>query len=199
MSSPVDIANDALQKLAVNEIASFDDNNEAARFFKQRYEDLRDTVLQMHPWNFAQRRTSLALLATTPEYEFEYEHQLPTDPYCLKVEEVEDNVEYRIEGRKLLGHNETVNILYTARITDENDFPFLFREVLATYLAAQAAWKLTGSVSLRDSLMTELDALLAEARVRDSQEGTPRKRSRGNWINGRYQTLRTGDIRVTAD
>ena len=199
MAGQVDIANDALQKLGVNEIASFDDNNEAARFFKQRYEDLRDTVLQMHPWNFALRRTSLALLATTPEFEYDYEHQLPTDPYCLKVEEVEDNVEHRIEGRKLLGFNETVNIIYIARITDVNDFPYLFREALATYLAAQAAWKLTGSVSLRDSLLVEFDSILAEARVRDSQEGTPRKRSRGNWINGRYQTLRTGDIRVTAD
>lgn len=199
MAGQVDLANDALQKIAVNEIASFDDNNEAARFFKARYDDLRDTVLQMHPWNFAMRRSSLALLATTPEYEYTYEHQLPTDPYCLKVEEVEDNVEHRIEGRKLLGHNETVNIIYIARITDVNDFPFLFREALVTYLAAQAAWKLTGSVSLRESLLAELGGTLAEAKVRDAQEGTPRRRSRGGWINGRYQTLRTGDIRVTSD
>jgi len=198
MAGQVDLANDALQKIAVNEIASFDDKNEAARFFKQRYADLRDTVLQMHPWNFAQRRASLALLVTTPEYEYDYEHQLPTDPYCLKVEEIEDNVEYRIEGRKLLGYNETVNIIYTAQITDVNDFPYLFREALITYLAAQAAWKLSGSVSLRDSLLGEFNAMLSEARVRDAQEGTPRRRSRGSWVNGRYQTLRTGKITFTS-
>jgi hypothetical protein len=198
MASIVDICNDALQKLSVNEISSLNDDSEAARFFKARYADLRDTLLQMHPWNFAQRRTGLAQLITTPEYEFAYEHQLPTNPYCLKVEEVEDNVEYRIEGRKLLSNNTTVNIVYTARITDVNDFQFLFREALATYLAAQAAWKLTGSVSLRDSLLVEFGVILADAKVRDSQEGTPRKRSRGGWVNGRYSSLNSSDTTFTA-
>jgi hypothetical protein len=198
MASTVDLCNDALQKIGVNSIASLDDDNEAARFCKARYADLRDSLLQMHEWNFATRRTGLALLATTPNHEYSFEFALPTSPYCLKVSETEDNVEHRIEGRKLLANNSSINIVYIAQITDVNDFPYLFREALATYIAAESAWKLTGSTALRDSLYGNFNALLAEARVRDSQEGTPKKRNRGSWVNGRYFGLRTGNIRITS-
>lgn len=112
-SSPVEICNSALLKLGAERINALSENNKRARLCNERFDALRKEVLRAHPWNFAIRRANLARLSTTPEYEYNFEYQLPTD--CLRVLETEadkDNpsgdilgnsyTKYKIEGRKLL-------------------------------------------------------------------------------------------------
>jgi hypothetical protein len=120
-SSPVQICNAGLIKLGAERINSLSENNKRARLCNERFDGLRQEVLRAHPWNFAIRRADLVRLSTTPEYEYNYEYQLPSD--CLRVLETaadKDNpggdilgnsiTKYKIEGRKLLTNSaSTIN------------------------------------------------------------------------------------------
>lgn len=55
----VDIVNMALVKMGVERIGSLSDANDRARTMNLLYENVRDSTLIVHPWNFATRRYHL--------------------------------------------------------------------------------------------------------------------------------------------
>lgn len=90
MAAEVDICNDALAVLGdaanVSSISPPDTSAQAghcARFYPMA----RDQLLEMHPWGFATKRTSLALLNETCN-QWQYVYALPGD--CLRPLEVMD-------------------------------------------------------------------------------------------------------------
>ena len=85
MATEVSICSNALRRLGDDPITSLTDNTERARLCNSFYEDTRDAVLRLHPWNFAITRTSLAKLSDAPAYGFSNQFSLPTSPYCLRV------------------------------------------------------------------------------------------------------------------
>ena len=89
MATEVSICANALRRLGDDPITSLTDDTERARLCNAFYTDARDAVLRSHPWNFAITRTSLAKLSDAPAYGFNYQYSLPTDPYCLRVLEME--------------------------------------------------------------------------------------------------------------
>lgn len=174
MSSAVAICSDALRQLGDDPITSLTDDSTRARLCNAFYEPMRDAVLRAYPWNFAITRQVLAQLVTTPAYGFSFEYQLPTDPYCLRVLNVDDTgLAFKIEGRKLLTDASSVSIKYIARITDEAQFDVLFIDALSVRLASRLAYPVTGSASLTDVFFAKYKDVLSEARSIDAQEGTP--------------------------
>lgn len=189
-TSEVQIGNLALTRLGERQIVSFDDGTKGADLCKLHYPMCRDFLLRMHPWNFATRRATLALDATTPNHEFDYRHALPTD--CLKVIRTSfeadgfTDVEYRIEGRYLLVDEETVSIEYVAQVTDVTQFDGMFVDVLAQRLAAEMAMAITDNAALTKNAWDIYTAKLQEARTMDAQEGTPRDVIDANgWLTAR--------------
>ena len=79
MASKVDIANSALIKLGASRIASFSENTPEARLMTDRYDNIRDSLLRSHPWNFAVKRSSLTRITTVPEYGYAYKYLIPSD------------------------------------------------------------------------------------------------------------------------
>ena len=67
-----------------------------------------DEVAREIPWAEFIRRATLGLEVATPEYEYAYQFTLPTDPYCLRVLDIDEETQgfnnWRVEGRKLLAH-----------------------------------------------------------------------------------------------
>ena len=185
MASRVSICNNALIKLKTDTITALDENSQQARLLNAIFEDSLDLLLQMHPWNFATYRATLAQLATTPDFEFDYEHELPTDPYCLQVQEFYGDYDYKIEERKLLSDQDTVEIKYIGRVEDMNVLSPLFREAFSDFLASKIAYALTGSNGVKDRMEQNFLASFKMARLRDSQEDTPDDISTGSWIEGR--------------
>lgn len=197
MASEVDICNLALTRLGDDRITTLDEGTKAAELCSLHYPMARDAVLRAHPWNFAIRRATLALSATTPNHEFQYQFALPTDPYCLKVlrTDWEANgisataiygfpgiygtsgalVTYRIEGRFLLCNETSVMIEYIARITDPEQFDQLFTDVVAQRLAAELAIPVTDNQAAAKTMWDIYSTKLVEARMTDAQEGTPRE------------------------
>ena len=177
MVTEVSICSNALRRLGDDPITSLTDDTERARLCNAFYEDARDLTLRSHPWNFAITRATLAQLSTTPAYGFDYMYALPTDPYCLRVLEMEyaDYI-FKIEndatnGRVLLTDESTAKILYIAKITNPTLFDSMFTETLTAKLSADLAYPITGSVQLQTQMEKLYRDKLSEARSVNGMEG----------------------------
>ena len=177
MATEVSICSNALRKLGDDPITSLTEDTERARLCNAFYESSRDSLLRSHPWNFAITRATLAQLSTTPAYGFAYQYALPTDPYCLRVLEMEyQDYIFKIEnlatvGRVLLSDESTAKILYIGRITDTALFDSLFVDTLTAHLALKLAYPITNSVTLQAQMQKLYQLKLSEARSVDGQEG----------------------------
>ena len=170
MATEVSICSNALRKLGDDPITSLTEDTERARLCNAFYNTARDSLLRSHPWNFAITRASLTRLSSTPAYGFAYQYALPTDPYCLRVLEMEyQDYIFKIEnlateGRVLLSDESTAKILYVGRITDTTLFDSLFIDTLTAHLALKLAYPITNSVTLQAQMQKLYQAKLSKVR-----------------------------------
>jgi hypothetical protein len=188
MAAKVDIFNGALVALGEQDVLL--DPEEIAtggKLLRVKYDSVRDATLEAHPWNFAGVRVQIAADATAPLWGASNQFTLPADPYCLKVRELQDlTIDFVVEGRKLLvDAGGPLNLIYTRRVTDTEEFTGLFVETLELHLAAKIAFGLTRSNSRADALWAQYLAQLRQARSSDGQEGTPPERADSEFINAR--------------
>ena len=170
MASVVDICNSALNALGASTIISLTENSKNARLCNQRYEPVRDAVFRSHPWNCLQKRVELAKDTTAPVFEFSNAYTLPADSLrILKSENsnLSNNVKFRIEGKKLLTNEDTIKILYVAKITDTTQYDTSLIETLSAKLAAELCYPITQSSTLMDRMFAlyESKAKLPESSV----------------------------------
>lgn len=182
MASVVGICNAALTVLGARKIVSLADDSEQARLCNLRYADCRDAVLRLFPWNGAIHRKSLARDSETPDFGFDYQYQLPTNPWCLRVltlnedENGESQNEFTVEGRLLLTDAASADIRYIKRIDNPNEMDPLLRDAIAAKLASEIAYKLTkGSAELVNMAKQEFVLKMQLAQGMDALEGTPFK------------------------
>ncbi len=174
MASVVDICNSALNQIGASNIISLTEDSKAARICNQRYEFIRDSVFRAHPWNSLVTRRTLSPDATAPTFEFDNAFTLPTDPYCLRVISLDfHDIIHRVEGRKILCNEDTLNLVYVGRVEDVNQYDMLLIESIAAALAADLAYPLAGSTSLAQEMRAVYQEKLKEARFVDATEGTP--------------------------
>ncbi len=173
-ASIIDICNSALNQIGASNILSLTEDSKAARICNQRYEFIRDSVFRAHPWKALTRRASLAPDAVKPAFEFDNAFTLPADPYCLRVLYLRyHDIPYRLEGRKILCDEDTVDLVYLARITDTSEYDSLLIETLTAAIAADVAYPLVGSNSLAQQMRITYEDKLKEARFVSATEGTP--------------------------
>jgi len=171
MASVVDICNSALNQIGASNIIALTEDSKAARLCNQRYDFVRDATFRAHPWNSLTTRVALAPDTATPVFEFTQQFTLPTDPFCLRVLGLSDaNTLYRVEGRKLLCNESTIQMIYIARVTDVNEYDTLLIETLAAALAADLAYPLVGSSALGSNMYSLYQTKLTEARFVDATE-----------------------------
>jgi hypothetical protein len=177
MATEVSICANALRRLGDDPIVSLTDDTERARLCNAFYSEARDEVLRSHPWNFAITRQQLSQLSATPLYQYSYQYALPTDPFCLRVLEMEySDYVFKIEhlagtGRVLLTDEGTAKIIYIARITDTAQFDPLFIDTLTAKMSVDLAYPVTGSVQLQQNMQKLFESKIREARSVDGQEG----------------------------
>lgn len=180
------ICNSALIKLGAEVIPSLDQESKRAKLCDNQYEVVKTKLLRSHPWNFAVTRASLTNDGVTPAFGYTYQFDLPVD--CLKILQAmatDTSVEYKIEGRKILTDEETLNIMYVADVSEEV-FDTSFAEILALALAADIAYAMNQSNEFAQSLKAELEQALRPARSFDAQEGTPQDLEASAWLDVRY-------------
>ena len=193
MASIVDICNGALNQLGASTILSLTEDSKNARLCNARYTQVRDSVFRSHPWNCLQKRVQLAADTATPAWGFTKQYTLPAD--CLRVLTILDqDSDYKIEGRKILTDNSSMKILYVARIEDPNEYDELLRETLSAALAADIAYGITSSNPLTQNMYNLFQDKLKEARFVDATEGQNTNPEKGlsdvvdtsTWLNSRF-------------
>ena len=183
-TSVVQIVNNALVKIGANAILTLTEDSEAARAANLIYEQIRDSCIRDHVWNFAVNRVELAQNSTAPAFEFSYQYNLPSD--CLRVLQMEDmSTLYKIEGGKLLTDEGTAKILYLARVEDVNLFDAMFVEALSARLAAELSVTLSESNTLYSNMMEMYNRKIADARSMDAQESGYIEIVADTWLDSR--------------
>lgn len=183
-ASSTAIANSALSKLGADRIISLDDDSRPARLLKEQYTKILEDLLRSHPWNFALVRTTLAVLTSTPDFEFDFEFQVPSD--CLRLLETDlDDQDWRLEGSLLRANSDEVGVLYVTKAVYPGQYDANFSEVFACRLAHEACYALTQDPKLKEQLWKEYKEKLANARAFDAQEGGTRSVWARQWLNAR--------------
>jgi hypothetical protein len=188
----VEIANSALAKIGGASIVSLDDGSRESNLVKLRYNPVRRIVLRMHPWNCAIERTLLAPLAETPEFGFDNIFQLPSQ--CLRLIEISPlDVFYRIEGRKILANETSLELRYVKDETDVSKLDELLSEAIACYLAWDMAFALTQSNTAREFAWKQFETIKRQAKSIDAQEERDYELTADTFLDARIQG--TGGLR----
>jgi hypothetical protein len=175
MASDAKIASDALILIGLEPIASLSQDVQSARVVRPLYEQLRDELLEEHPWKFARARAALAMLDAKPTFGYARAFQLPTD--CLKVISTEPRAGHEIEGGRLLTDLPAVSIKYVRKVTDPAAMPPLFRAALAAKIAGRIAFKFGGQVQVErmEALFERRIAKARAANAFDSESVEPER------------------------
>lgn len=194
MATEIDVINAALIRLGEQAITARTDANKRARIANATFDELRDTVLQDHTWNFAIRRMELPADPDAPAHGFLRAFKVPGD--ALRVIDVEENPQvapgqlagpprstrepWKVEqfegARAIVTDLEAplrVRVLW--RTTDLSIAPPAFRDALAQFCAAQWAESITGTNTLKQDLLNEYVAKVSAARSLDGREGSLEK------------------------
>lgn len=182
--SVVSVCNLALAKVGAARISSITQDTRSAILLNSIFESKRDEVLRRGKWKFATKRAELAPNSNTPDFEYDYEYDLPND-YLGPVDTYPDTVDYVIENGKILSNEDTLDFAYIYRVTDPAAWDTSFCEALACALAAEAAYALTQSVTLADKLEKEAERKLKIARSRSGMEGVRKDFAIETWTGSR--------------
>ncbi len=157
------------------------------------YTQTRDALLRSFEWSFAKARAALVADTNTPDFEWDYQFNLPAD--YLRQREVYGvgglfltTDRWVIEGNKLLTNDSTADLKYIKKVTDPDDFDPLFTEVLILQLVRKFLSALAGTETsaFRKELLVELKAVMSKARVVCRQESNVSGRS--DWNLARFRS-----------
>ncbi|HCU2526434.1 TPA: hypothetical protein OUK38_002988 [Enterobacter hormaechei] len=176
MTSSVSICSNALLALGAHPINDFDEDTDHARLCANLYPTVRNKLLRAHPWNCAIKRVVLSPVSGAPVFGYGYQFSLPGDLIrVLSVGEPQDEIDYRIEGSRMLANVDVIRLRYIYRNEDEDESTWdaALVDVAEMMMQSKLAYAVTGSASLRDSLAQEASFLLKQAKAVDGQEEPP--------------------------
>lgn len=165
MATAVDICNLALFRTGQSQsISSLTENSVAAQVCNSVYPMLRDYALRDYPWTFATARATLSMLSITTPQNWTYAYALPAD--CLKVRRLTINgqrtpptglqapYEVAIYNDQPVLYTDLAGaeLVYTARVTDENLFDPMFASALSALIAAEIAMPLSVQPAIAQQL-----------------------------------------------
>lgn len=167
----VEICQKALALIGANTIQSLDDGSDLAQLCSTLYEDLKQSALAEHHWNFATKKRELAQDSNSPPTEWDHQYTLPSDLIRGPTKVfADDNSQQPIQdwkkvNNKIMTDNDTIYIDYVADV-DETKFPPHFVRFLYHALASELAITVTDQVN-----MAELYERKAYGLPSDAQEG----------------------------
>lgn len=180
-ASETEVINLALAKLGHSLIGDINAQTAEGGLIRAMWPIVRDAALRSHPWNFAVTRASLESVATPPVFGWDNAFTLPSNPWCLRVLELQDegrgtylDSEWVVEGRQILTNlSSPIYLRYIARITTIEHWDPLFIDAVSEKLASTLAEPLIKSTEARMAFDKSYQAKLSEARSMDGMEGIP--------------------------
>jgi hypothetical protein len=186
MASKTEIGNRMLTKIGQPRVSNFEtDNSSAAMAVNVIYEAVLKSTLQMYPWNFAIKRAPLAPDVTAPAWGFLSAFPVPSD--CLQLLEIKDDVEYQIEGGKILcDEGNVIYIKYISYVTDASLYPPIFVELFAQNGAIEICSRVTDDEGMKQNLLLQMRDLRDKVLATDAVENWPEMLVEDDWIRARF-------------
>lgn len=177
MAVSINIANQALLELGVDTITSTSDETRQAKLINTVYDGLVDRVIAHGYYPSTIRRATLSQLSETPNHGYAYQYSLPGNPFCLRVVSVNEtsvgDIDYKIEGNKLLTDESSIKIKYIARLEQEADMDPFLKEVLIYTLAYKICMPLTQDKQLKRELFALMKDAERQAHAAAGTQGSP--------------------------
>lgn len=174
MSSSLAVANEALVRIGVPPVSSFDDHEAQGLVLQNIYSQVRRQTLADHPWAFALRESSLPKLVLPPESirldDWEYVYQLPGD--SVRVLGLRTLLRFGISGDQLYTDDQAARLVYIADVP-ESQWPPHFRQLVVVDLCLALAIALTDSSSRAQIYQREAARIRPRARAVDSMQTPP--------------------------
>lgn len=191
--SAVDMCNSSLQKLGAASITNLADDSMEARQCTVAYDSNRRSELRKYKWNFAINRAALAPDAEAPAFGYTYAFTIPSD--CLRVILGNDvDLDWVIEGRKILTNRSNNGVLYLRYIADIVDVPTwdsVFYDIMAIAMAMDMCEALTNSTSKKQALAQEYTQAIETAKRNNAFETMPAESP-----DDPYWTVRYGAVQA---
>lgn len=168
MATQIEIANFALISLGADPISSISESTPEAVSINAVWDMCRRTLLRLHPWNFAIKRVELAQSATAPNHGYHYRYALPVD--CIRVLQVYNDDNYKLENGYILSNLETCNLKYVSDIKDTAQWTSDFSELMTEKLKAELAFGITSDKDLTKLYTQMYAAKLEQCRWNDASE-----------------------------
>lgn len=190
MSTRVDIANRALQKVGARRIGSLDEGSREADSVKACFDILLQAELQTNFWTFATKRATLAPDSGGEDTDGRLTYSLPPD--FLRLAPRDPNlsftqVDYLFEGRKLRTNEQPpFEIRYVSWDIDTAIVDPLFAEALAARIAIEIVEELTQSTSKKDSLEAAYQFHVRKARQINAIQHGPIQPELDEWVEVRF-------------
>jgi hypothetical protein len=183
-----DICNMALVLIGANQINDYAEASQEGRVCRAFWPNVLDRVIRSHAWNCATYRAELAQVSGfSPAFGWDLAYALPSDPWCLRVLEMQDlTFEFVVQGRLLYTNETTAQIRYVGRPSALGDLDPCLIALLYYQLAVAISFPLMQSNSLRDMLLQEIAAKIEpEAKSADAFEANEPEADHSPWINSR--------------
>lgn len=156
MSSKTEICNLAITHLGVGKTIDDVDteSSEEALICRRYYDTVRDMTLRDYAWPFATKISSLALVESNPNTEWDYSYRYPSDALYIKRilsgvrnDNRQSRASYKIvrddTGLLIYTDERGASIEYTAKTSDPTFYPSDFIMALSLHIAVYIAPKLT--------------------------------------------------------
>lgn len=185
-ASDITVINTALRKLGEQPLTARTDPSPPGRIANATYDEIRDSLLREAAWNFATKRTRLAADATAPDWGYDNQYTLPSD--FLRLMEIYNtsDIEWRLEGNKILTNLDApLKIIYIASVA-ENEMDVAFREALSARCAMEWAEALSQTSTVGDQMAAIYRNKLQIAKTADGQEDRQRTIDAPDFILSRF-------------
>jgi hypothetical protein len=174
MATDVSICSAALMMLGDRPITAMAEDSDRAELARGLYESARDQVLRSHPWNCAIKRVVLAPDATAPVSEYTAQFTLPADFLrVLQVGETGYEVDYKVEGRKILASGTSLTLRYVFKNTTEATWDAMLVHAMELQMAALMAYPITMSATKQELQERKLADYFKRCRAVDGQDDPP--------------------------
>lgn len=167
-TTDISIVNTALIMVGADDINSFSDATAEAKLASSVYTDIKNSLLQYHPWRFSVRQIDLGgAVVTSPLAKWGKSYQLP--PNFLRILSVLNNAEYEIFEDKIFTNIEPCIIEYQFNVS-ESKMPSYFIRCLNFHLSSAFSVSLLDDAGKMKMFEDRADKETARARNIDSQQ-----------------------------
>ena len=173
MSNKLEIINMALRLAGEEQIADIDDTSKPATTAKAFWLLCISSLTSRYDWSFSIKRVTLSPDETAPDFGYTARFLLPDDFNHIVVniigdEGEEEEFDYRIEGEYIQYSADSLELRYSANITDVINMAAMATEALSYLLASKIVSALSSSPEKINSYLENIyESRLALAKTQD--------------------------------